>query len=156
MDWKLWKPGGGHIYFKYTTITITYIYISFNYDTFQNFKYYDFFITTILYILSPLYYIVIKKSYFNFLGGGARPVRPPLNPPLTVHGKYISFQPAGPWMGYPFTDLGAEGCRRSLNALFYNVPVIVSSWVITIDRRMSVQKVKVRDQRSRSRGHDPI
>ena len=27
----------------------------------------------------------------------------------TVHGKYISFQPFGPWMGYSFTDLGAEG-----------------------------------------------
>ena len=23
----------------------------------------------------------------------------------------------GPWMGYSFTDLGAEGCCRSLNAL---------------------------------------
>ena len=29
-----------------------------------------------------------------------------------------SFQPVGPWVGYPFTDLGAEGCCRSLNALF--------------------------------------
>ena len=28
-----------------------------------------------------------------------------------------SFQPVGPWTGYSFTDLGAEGCRRSLNAL---------------------------------------
>ena len=28
-----------------------------------------------------------------------------------------SFQPVGPWMGYLFTDLGAEGCCRSLNAL---------------------------------------
>ena len=27
MDLIIWKPGGGHIYFKYTTITITYIYI---------------------------------------------------------------------------------------------------------------------------------
>ena len=43
----------------------------------------------------------------------------------TVHGKYIgqvmgpcvSFQPVGPWMGYPFTDLGAEGFCRPLNAL---------------------------------------
>ena len=28
-----------------------------------------------------------------------------------------SFQPVGQWMGYSFTDLGAEGCCRSLNAL---------------------------------------
>ena len=35
----------------------------------------------------------------------------------TVHGKYISFQPFGPWMGYSFTDLGAEVWCRSLNAL---------------------------------------
>ena len=28
-----------------------------------------------------------------------------------------SFQPVGQWMVYSFTDLGAEGCCRSLNAL---------------------------------------
>ena len=28
-----------------------------------------------------------------------------------------SFQPVGQWMSYSFTDLGAEGCCRSLNAL---------------------------------------
>ena len=51
----------------------------------------------------------------------------------TVHGRKIgqvmngsmwnsySFQPIGPWMGYSFTDLGAEGCCRSLNALL-NLP----------------------------------
>ena len=32
-----------------------------------------------------------------------------------------SFQPVGQWMSYSFTDLGAEGCCRSLNALFYLV-----------------------------------
>ena len=37
----------------------------------------------------------------------------------TVHGKQISFQSVGPWMSYSFTDLGAEGCCRSLNALLY-------------------------------------
>ena len=29
-----------------------------------------------------------------------------------------SFQPVGQWMSYSFTDLAAEGCCRSLNALF--------------------------------------
>ena len=29
-----------------------------------------------------------------------------------------NFQPVGPWMGYSFTDLGAEGCCHSLNTLF--------------------------------------
>ena len=29
-----------------------------------------------------------------------------------------NFQPVGQWMGYWFTDLGAEGCCRSLNVLF--------------------------------------
>ena len=54
----------------------------------------------------------------------------------TVHGKYIgqvigqietvSFQPVGPWMGSPFTDLGTEGCC-SLNALFkFEVSIICS------------------------------
>ena len=28
-----------------------------------------------------------------------------------------SFQPVVPWMGYSFTDLGAEGCCRSVNTL---------------------------------------
>ena len=28
-----------------------------------------------------------------------------------------SFQPVGPWMGCPFTDIGAEGYCHSLNAL---------------------------------------
>ena len=31
--------------------------------------------------------------------------------------NFYSFQPVGQWMGYSFTDLGAEGCCRSLNAL---------------------------------------
>ena len=33
-----------------------------------------------------------------------------------------SFQPVGQWMGYSFTDLGAEGCCRSLNALLTMFP----------------------------------
>ena len=47
----------------------------------------------------------------------------------TVHGKQISFQLVGPWMGYSFTDLGAEGCCRSLNALF------MTEDVATVHRR---------------------
>ena len=43
----------------------------------------------------------------------------------TVPGKEISFQPVGPWMGYSFTDLGAEGCCRSLNALLLSIVVFV-------------------------------
>ena len=39
----------------------------------------------------------------------------------TVHGKSISFQPVGPLIGYSFTDLGAEECCRSLNALLYSI-----------------------------------
>ena len=30
-----------------------------------------------------------------------------------------NFQPIGPWMGNSFTDLGAEGCCHSLNALLW-------------------------------------
>ena len=40
--------------------------------------------------------------------------------------KYYSFQPVGLWMGYSFTDLGAEGCC-SLNAMFNNVTHLVPS-----------------------------
>ena len=47
-----------------------------------------------------------------------------------------SFQPVGQWMSYSFTDLGAEGCCRSLNALFYqgsqgcNLPTFLdNSWI---------------------------
>ena len=37
---------------------------------------------------------------------------------LLAHSAWqIDFEPVGPWMGYSFTDLGAEGCCRSLNAL---------------------------------------
>ena len=52
----------------------------------------------------------------------------------TVHGKYIgqvmwncySFQPVGPCMDCPFSDLGAEGCCRSLNALL--TIIVVVTW----------------------------
>ena len=46
-----------------------------------------------------------------------------------------SFQPVGPWMDCPFTDLGAEGCCRSLNAsliyclmICHNMPTLVRFW----------------------------
>ena len=48
-----------------------------------------------------------------------------------------SFQPVGQWMGYLFTELGAEGCCHSLNALllfFYTqIPIkgernLVDQW----------------------------
>ena len=44
-----------------------------------------------------------------------------------------SFQPVGQWMGYLFTELGAEGCCRSLNALlnmFFGLHVEHMSCVI--------------------------
>ena len=43
-----------------------------------------------------------------------------------------SFQPVGQWMSYSFTDLGAEGCCRSLNAL---LPLSPPGWrgiVVTV------------------------
>ena len=43
-----------------------------------------------------------------------------------------SFQPVGQWMGYSFTDLGAEGCCRSLNALF--IFMFQEHWCQTLPR----------------------
>ena len=37
--------------------------------------------------------------------------------------NFYSFKPVGQWMGYSFTDLGAEGCCRSLNALGFFLAV---------------------------------
>ena len=69
---NLKTEGGSHIFQIYYDYHNTYIYIYINYDTLQNFKYYDFFIPT-----SPLYYIVLKNLIWNFFrggggGGGAR------------------------------------------------------------------------------------
>ena len=36
-----------------------------------------------------------------------------------------SFQPVGQWMSYSFTDLGAEGCCRSLNALLFSLSMLL-------------------------------
>ena len=49
------------------------------------------------------------------LGHGAWQIDQPNNGSMW---NSYSFQPVGQWMGYSFTDLGAEGCCRSLNALF--------------------------------------
>ena len=49
------------------------------------------------------------------LGHGAWQIDQPSNGSMW---NSYSFQPVGQWMGYSFTDLGAEGCCRSLNALF--------------------------------------
>ena len=48
------------------------------------------------------------------LGHGAWQIDQPSNGSMW---NSYSFQPVGQWMGYLFTDLGAEGCCRSLNAL---------------------------------------
>ena len=50
------------------------------------------------------------------LGHGAWQIDQPSN---GLMWNSYSFQPVGQWMGYSFTDLGAEGCCCSLNALFY-------------------------------------
>ena len=52
------------------------------------------------------------------LGHGAWQIDRPSNGSMW---NSYSFQPVGQWMGYSFTDLGGEGCCRSLNALFDNV-----------------------------------
>ena len=49
------------------------------------------------------------------LGHGAWQIDRPSNGSMW---NSYSFQPIGQWMGYSFTDLEAEGCCRSLNALF--------------------------------------
>ena len=48
------------------------------------------------------------------LGHGAWQIDQPSNGSMW---NSYSFHPVGQWMGYSFTDLGAEGCCRSLNAL---------------------------------------
>ena len=50
------------------------------------------------------------------LGHGAWQIDQPSNGSMW---NSYSFQPLGQWMGYSFTDLRAEGCCRSLNALFF-------------------------------------
>ena len=70
-----------------------------------------------------------------------------------------SFQPVGQWMSYSFTDLGAEGCCRSLNALLTMFP---SSYHHEIFRSYYQWQKWRPCKRSRSevkgqghRGHDP-
>ena len=61
------------------------------------------------------------------LGHGAWQIDRPSNG--SVWNSY-SFQPLAQWMGYSFTDLGAEGCCRSLIALFIVLlpPIVVISF----------------------------
>ena len=72
---------------------------------------------------------IFKVKYWNWcnlgMGGsthlkwkGAWQIDQPSNGSMW---NSYSFQPVGQWMGYSFTDLGAEGCCRSLNALFCNL-----------------------------------
>ena len=68
------------------------------------------------------------------LGYGAWQIDRPSNGSMW---NSYSFQPVGQWMGYSFTDLGAEGCCRPLNALlsvgiklkFYGSLQVVNPWV---------------------------
>ena len=55
------------------------------------------------------------------LGHGAWQIDQPSNGSMW---NSYSFQPVGLWMGYLFTDLGAEGCCRSPNVSF----TMFSSW----------------------------
>ena len=58
--------------------------------------------------------MMLDAPYDWLLGPGAWQIDRPSNG--SIWNSY-SFQPVGQWMGYSFTDLGAEGCCRSLNAL---------------------------------------
>ena len=68
------------------------------------------------------------------LGRGAWQIDRPSNGSMW---NSYSFQPVGQWMGYSFTDLGAEGCCRSLNALLlYTATPSVSIKLIMSDRNV--------------------
>ena len=56
----------------------------------------------------------VGRTMGLLMGHGAWQIDRPSNG--SIWNSY-SFQPVGPWMGYAFTDLGAEGCCCSLNAL---------------------------------------
>ena len=56
-----------------------------------------------------------------------------------------SFQPVGQWMSYSFTDLGAEGCCRSLNALFvFGIPMsnLICTYIMPLPESLHVSWVK--------------
>ena len=72
------------------------------------------------------------------LGHGAWQIDQPSNGSMW---NSYSFQPVGQWMGYSFTDLGAEGCCRSLNALFFLQQIIlIMLWQETICHQAYQQK----------------
>ena len=65
-------------------------------------------------LTSPMTLTLDFQSKGLTLGHGAWQKDRPSNGSMC---NSYSFQPVGPWMGYSFTDLGAEGCYRSLKAL---------------------------------------
>ena len=68
------------------------------------------------------------------LGHGAWQIDRPSNGSMW---NSYSFQTVGQWMGYSFTDLGAEGCCCSLNALF--VPDFVFGLHRCLDTGLTTQ-----------------
>ena len=78
-----------------------------------------------------------------------------------------SFQPVGQWMSYSFTDLGAEGCCRSLNALFTMFPSLYhyeifrsyyqwQKWCPCKRSRSKFKVTEVKTQLSRFRTVTPV
>ena len=63
-----------------------------------------------------------------------------------------SFQPVGQWMGYSFTDQGAEGCCCSLNALLIHQWLWNDAQSLKQQRRGALLFFKAIRQFSRSRG----
>ena len=66
-----------------------------------------------------------------------------------------SFQPVGRWMGYLFTDLGAEGCCHSLNAWFYlNVWATAFLWMCSYTHGCNHNHVTLQPQRQNTHQTD--
>ena len=101
----------GWILYKYISIRLLW-YIHFKWDIFQTI-----FFITILYFLSPLIQYYNKKILFEKkIRGGARPVRPPLNPPLqtvVLKNWYLYFLPDTPETTFDLlTETGDETLRN--------------------------------------------
>ena len=81
------------------------------------------------------------------LGHGAWQIDRPCNGSMW---NSYSFQPVGQWMGYSFTDLGAAGCCRSLNALLTLFPSCYHHEIFSmITNNRSDVYAKVQGQRSK-------